>query len=192
MNDIERIDEELSELRSEVERLRLRLDALVQGTPDPFDRLPTLLRPITALELTVRSANCLESAGIELVGELCQLPMGELLKIPRLGRKSAKEIDDVLRALFWRACPETPGILISGSSLGVALTEREQTQIAGRSGQFRKLPGATGEMLYCRTCRRIMPRNSRGCPEHRVDRRLRYAPDVGTMAPRDGRPARRR
>lgn len=48
--------------------------------------------PIEALELTVRSANCLESNHIETVGQLVKMTESELLKIRSFGKTSLREI----------------------------------------------------------------------------------------------------
>jgi len=56
----------------------------------------TLLKPIDELELSVRSYNCLQGAGITHVGDLVQRTEAELLKTKNFGRKSLKEIKDIL------------------------------------------------------------------------------------------------
>ena len=48
------------------------------------------------LELTVRSQNCLQNANIKLIGELVQKTEAEMLKTKNFGRKSLKEIKDLL------------------------------------------------------------------------------------------------
>ena len=55
-----------------------------------------LFRPVDELELSVRSANCLQNAGIKLIGELVQKTEAEMLKTKNFGRKSLKEIRDIL------------------------------------------------------------------------------------------------
>lgn len=55
-----------------------------------------LLRKIEELELSVRSANCLSSAGIILIGDLVQKPEADMLKIKNFGQKSLKEINHIL------------------------------------------------------------------------------------------------
>jgi len=57
---------------------------------------PILLRPVDELELTVRSANCLNAENIFYIGDLIQRTENELLKTPNLGRKSLNEIKEVL------------------------------------------------------------------------------------------------
>jgi DNA-directed RNA polymerase subunit alpha len=55
-----------------------------------------LWRSIEDLDLSVRSANCLQNAQIRLVGELVQRTEAEMLKTKNFGRKSLKEIKEVL------------------------------------------------------------------------------------------------
>jgi len=44
----------------------------------------------------VRSANCLQNANINLIGELVQKTEPEMLKTKNFGRKSLKEIKEIL------------------------------------------------------------------------------------------------
>jgi len=55
-----------------------------------------LLRHVEDLELSVRSANCLKNAGINLIGELVQKSEAEMLKTKNFGRKSLNEIKEIL------------------------------------------------------------------------------------------------
>ena len=55
-----------------------------------------LFRSVEELELSVRSANCLQNANIHLIGELVQRTEGEMLKTKNFGRKSLKEIKEIL------------------------------------------------------------------------------------------------
>ncbi|MBE9546190.1 MAG: DNA-directed RNA polymerase subunit alpha [Proteobacteria bacterium] len=55
-----------------------------------------LLRSVEELELSVRSANCLQNAGITLIGELVQKTEAEMLKTKNFGRKSLNEIKEIL------------------------------------------------------------------------------------------------
>lgn len=58
-----------------------------------------LAKPIDHLELSVRSNNCLRSAGIERIYELVQKTEDELLKTKNFGRKSLAEIKETLAHL---------------------------------------------------------------------------------------------
>jgi len=55
-----------------------------------------LYRSVEELELSVRSANCLKNADINLIGELVQKSEAEMLKTQNFGRKSLNEIKDIL------------------------------------------------------------------------------------------------
>jgi len=55
-----------------------------------------LYRSVEELELSVRSANCLKNADINLIGELVQKTEAEMLKTQNFGRKSLNEIKDIL------------------------------------------------------------------------------------------------
>jgi DNA-directed RNA polymerase subunit alpha len=58
-----------------------------------------LFRPVEELELSVRSANCLQNADIRYIGELVQRSETEMLKTKNFGRKSLNEIKDILSKL---------------------------------------------------------------------------------------------
>ena len=58
-----------------------------------------LWRTIDSLELSVRSANCLQNANLRFVGELVQKSEAEMLKTKNFGRKSLKEIKDLLQEM---------------------------------------------------------------------------------------------
>lgn len=58
-----------------------------------------LFRPVAELELSVRSANCLQNADIKFIGELVQRSEAEMLKTKNFGRKSLNEIKEILREM---------------------------------------------------------------------------------------------
>ena len=58
-----------------------------------------LYRPVDELELSVRSANCLQNANIKYIGELVQRSESEMLKTKNFGRKSLNEIKEILAGL---------------------------------------------------------------------------------------------
>ncbi len=58
-----------------------------------------LYRPVDDLELTVRSANCLQNADIKYIGELVQRSEQEMLKTKNFGRKSLNEIKEFLHEM---------------------------------------------------------------------------------------------
>jgi DNA-directed RNA polymerase subunit alpha len=61
-----------------------------------MSQIDILSKPIEHLELSVRSNNCLKSAGIEKIFELVQKTEEELLKTKNFGRKSLSEIKETL------------------------------------------------------------------------------------------------
>jgi DNA-directed RNA polymerase subunit alpha len=67
---------------------------------EEFLRIKALLeRSVEELELSVRSSNCLKAANIKTIGDLVQKSEGEMLKYRNFGRKSLKEIADILQSM---------------------------------------------------------------------------------------------
>lgn len=64
-----------------------------------FSKIEILSKTIEHLELSVRSNNCLKSAGISKIYELVQKTEEELLKTKNFGRKSLAEIKENLKGL---------------------------------------------------------------------------------------------
>lgn len=64
-------------------------------------------RRIDELELSVRTSNCLQSLGVTTIGELVAHSEAELFKAKNFGRKSLKEIKEILADM---------GLSLSGSS----------------------------------------------------------------------------
>ena len=65
--------------------------------PRPLN--PNLFKSVDELELSVRSANCLQNANIRYIGELVQRTEAEMLKTKNFGRKSLNEIKEVLASM---------------------------------------------------------------------------------------------
>ena len=85
-----------------------------------------LLRSVEELELSVRSANCLQNANIKYIGDLVQKSESEMLKTKNFGRKSLKEIKEFLREMGlslgmkldgWPPKPGSKPVIISGPVL---------------------------------------------------------------------------
>jgi len=70
---------------------------LTADEPEPLN--PALFRSVDELELSVRSANCLQNANIRFIGELVQRTEGEMLKTKNFGRKSLNEIKETLASM---------------------------------------------------------------------------------------------
>jgi DNA-directed RNA polymerase alpha subunit len=73
-----------------LKRRQLILEARFIGESSQF---------IDELELTVRTSNCLKEAKIHTVGQLEQWTRDELLRLPNLGRKSLKEVEEQLEKM---------------------------------------------------------------------------------------------
>ncbi|MCX5776602.1 MAG: DNA-directed RNA polymerase subunit alpha [Candidatus Firestonebacteria bacterium] len=58
-----------------------------------------LKKSVDELELSVRSANCLKLAGINTIDELVKKSESEMLKYRNFGKKSLKEINDILKTM---------------------------------------------------------------------------------------------
>lgn len=83
-----------------------------------------LFRPVSELELSVRSANCLKNANIKLIGELVQKTEAEMLKTKNFGRKSLNEIKGILEDM--------------GLSLGMKLDSFPSPKVVEEKGEEEK------------------------------------------------------
>jgi DNA-directed RNA polymerase subunit alpha len=63
------------------------------------DVLEKLRLPVTELELSVRSANCLREAKIKTMADLVQRNEPEMLKFRNFGKKSLAEIQEILKGM---------------------------------------------------------------------------------------------
>jgi len=73
--------------------------ALMRKEIPYLSQIDILSKSIDHLELSVRSSNCLRSAGIEKIYELVRMTEEGLLKTKNFGRKSLAEIKETLQAL---------------------------------------------------------------------------------------------
>jgi len=62
----------------------------------------TLLKSIDEMELSVRSHNCLQAAGINQISDLVSKDESEMLKFKNFGRKSLTELNEKLGELNLR------------------------------------------------------------------------------------------
>jgi DNA-directed RNA polymerase subunit alpha len=75
------------------------VEAPVALAEEPVPANPNLFKSVDELELSVRSANCLQNANIRYIGELVQRTEAEMLKTKNFGRKSLNEIKEVLASM---------------------------------------------------------------------------------------------
>ena len=87
-----------------------------EATPVDADLLEKLRVPISELELSVRSANCLREAQIKTIGDLIQKTPQDLLKYRNFGKKSLAEIGELLGGM--------------NLSLGMELPDSAKTEFA--------------------------------------------------------------
>ncbi len=88
-NDISRpaVEVDRAELKTESQNIHYK------GIPVDF-----LLKPINALEFSVRAHNCLINAGIKRIIDLVNLTPDEVLKIKNFGRKSHEEVIEGMKS----------------------------------------------------------------------------------------------
>jgi DNA-directed RNA polymerase subunit alpha len=74
-------------------------DAGDEGVVEPQEAelYKRLAQPVTELELSVRSANCLNEARIKTIGDLVTRTEAEMLKYRNFGKKSLMEISQILK-----------------------------------------------------------------------------------------------
>ncbi|MBI2166743.1 MAG: DNA-directed RNA polymerase subunit alpha, partial [Candidatus Omnitrophica bacterium] len=61
--------------------------------------LEMIAKPISELELSVRSSNCLQAANIKTIGDLIQKTEPQMLKYKNFGKKSLAEINSILTGM---------------------------------------------------------------------------------------------
>ena len=74
-----------------------QLDELISDDEKPLYKL--IVQDVEAMNLSVRSQNCLNNANINLIGELCIKPESKMLKYKNFGKKSLDEIIAKLESL---------------------------------------------------------------------------------------------
>jgi DNA-directed RNA polymerase subunit alpha len=75
------------------------VESAIPAAEEPVPLNPNLFRSVDELELSVRSANCLQNANIRYIGELVQRTEAEMLKTKNFGRKSLNEIKELLTSM---------------------------------------------------------------------------------------------
>jgi DNA-directed RNA polymerase subunit alpha len=90
----------LVELFGLARELNVHAEGIELGpSPEAEQIAEQLSTPIEALDLTVRSFNCLKREGIHTVGELVSRSEADLMDIRNFGSKSIEEVKDKLRSL---------------------------------------------------------------------------------------------
>lgn len=84
-------------LNFEDEDAPVEVKTSTQASSNPTN--DALLKPVSELELSVRSANCLQNANIKYIYELVSKTEGEMLRTKNFGRKSLNEIKEILAVM---------------------------------------------------------------------------------------------
>ncbi|MDP2942001.1 MAG: DNA-directed RNA polymerase subunit alpha [Candidatus Omnitrophota bacterium] len=78
---------------------KLPAEEAEEGTRVDEELYHKLKMPVSELELSVRSANCLKEAKIKTIGELVQKSEAEMLKYRNFGKKSLTEIKEIITGM---------------------------------------------------------------------------------------------
>ncbi len=84
---------------AEVRKETIEAPKPASAIADQNDLASKLNLSVNEIELSVRSANCLNNANITTVGELCQKQESDMLKFRNFGKKSLLEIKDKLQQM---------------------------------------------------------------------------------------------
>jgi DNA-directed RNA polymerase subunit alpha len=95
------------------------LKASEEEIDEEVERMRELVsRNVEELELSVRSANCLKAANIKTIGDLVIKTESEMLQFRNFGRKSLKEISEILEGMGLHWGMELSAIVSEGKSGG--------------------------------------------------------------------------
>ncbi len=115
-HDLRLISDPVAAWRAEVERQRRAL--FPEEIQQRLELLDFLLTPIQDICLSVRSENCLRNLDLKLCGEVVQKKELELLNVPNFGRKSIKEVKEVIAS--------------HGAEIGMKLDDEMRNAVAER------------------------------------------------------------
>ena len=93
---------------------------------------PNLYRSVEELELSVRSANCLQNANIKYIYELVQKTEAEMLKTKNFGRKSLNEIKEILSEMGLSLGMKLDGFVPPANPPKPAETDLDESRIGDR------------------------------------------------------------
>jgi DNA-directed RNA polymerase subunit alpha len=74
-------------------------DKQEEGSQENKEMIEKLRLPVSELELSVRSGNCLREARIKTIGELVTKTEQEMLHYRNFGKKSLQEITEILKGM---------------------------------------------------------------------------------------------
>lgn len=94
-----------------------------------------LYRSVEELELSVRSANCLQNANIRYIYELVQKTEAEMLKTKNFGRKSLNEIKEILSEMGLSLGMKLDGFVAPAHGAKPAVAATESTGLDDAAGE---------------------------------------------------------
>jgi len=127
-------------------------EPIVREAPEEVDeeqaRIIALLdKSVEEMELSVRSANCLRAAEIKTIADLVQKPESAMLKYRNFGRKSLKEITDILDQMGLRFGMDiTPYQTAKRKSEPESLLQSPLTDLDTPEGTDPETPATTGKI----------------------------------------------
>jgi DNA-directed RNA polymerase subunit alpha len=101
---------------------------------------PNLYRSVEELELSVRSANCLQNANIKYIYELVQKTESEMLKTKNFGRKSLNEIKDILSEMGLSLGMKLDGFVAPSATQKAPVETDADERIGGRNPEEMEEP----------------------------------------------------
>ncbi len=99
-------------------------DPLAMISGDERKLYKVFVQNVEMMELSVRAMNCLNNAGIDLIGELCLKSEARMLKYRNFGKKSLDEIKEKLRLMKL--------------SLGMTMTDELREAVTSEAEEFKK------------------------------------------------------
>jgi DNA-directed RNA polymerase subunit alpha len=91
--------------REEIVRDSVEARSILEGIGSDADRRKILQKPLTDLELSVRSRHCMNVLGLKSIGELVQKSEAELMTIKNFGQTSLNEVKQKLAELGLTLAP---------------------------------------------------------------------------------------
>ncbi|MGB2630702.1 MAG: DNA-directed RNA polymerase subunit alpha [Candidatus Omnitrophota bacterium] len=87
------------DLLMSIGKLPEEIEEEAEESKEKQDLMKRLSKPISELELSVRSSNCLAEANIRTIGDLVKKKETEMLKYKNFGKKSLNEINAILSSM---------------------------------------------------------------------------------------------
>jgi DNA-directed RNA polymerase subunit alpha len=137
----------LQEIKQMLAQKGLRLGMFREGTagaaPAPAEEQKSagdeemmMKKPISELELSVRSRNCMERLNVRTIGDLMQKSEAELLAVKNFGQTSLNEIKSRLSELGLALAADAPGVGGEAAGARGLVPPRREGEEPGMSASF--------------------------------------------------------